>query len=47
MKYETPQVKASTLAIDVIQTSLSQKIAPEYLDGEVFNESVSAYLDWE
>jgi hypothetical protein len=47
MKYETPELKALTPAIDAIQSTPIQKTEPTCLDSEVLNESVCTYRDWE
>ena len=48
MKYETPQMTALTAAINAIQGGAgSLKPDLTQLDGEVLNESIAAYADWE
>jgi hypothetical protein len=49
MKYETPKMTALTPAINAIQTPVQDKTGEPYLDGSTgfYNDSISAYADWE
>jgi hypothetical protein len=44
MRYETPELTASTPAINAIQSSTNKAQQPV---GDSMDESISAYQDWE
>jgi len=46
MKYETPELTALTTAINAIQ-ALTSKMNTVPQDGNVDNESIGVYADWE
>jgi hypothetical protein len=46
MKYETPELTALTPAMDAIQAGTS-KNSTHPVDGQVDNEAIGAYADWE
>jgi hypothetical protein len=46
MKYETPELTALTPAIEAIQAGTS-KNSTHPVDGQVDNEAIGAYADWE
>jgi hypothetical protein len=47
MKYETPELTALSPAINAIQSTGNNKVAPPIGEDGDLNEHVGAYLDWE
>jgi hypothetical protein len=46
MKYGTPELTASTTAINVVQAEINKQY-PSSLESTEFNEGIPAYADWE